>query len=336
MKENRNETGFSEESKNEKGFVQDDGNEARFAEDNPYRKLNNVGQAERILQEMEVQGGEDIYSQNMEKLMYELADALLMPNKQICGDADDFHNFSIMILKIASDYETAFEIVEVGLKVHSSDTDLLADAIRYTRNCGKETESRDYYGRLLEIDYSQWTWRAFSFVIDYLLDGFGDGNSTYDKQLELVQQYQKYYPYEEDAYYSEYEIYNQNNEDQKAVGILKSVVEKMKFCPKCWMRYADIMIDRGEYEEARKYIRCLRIYPHSSDSVNMAHVYYLDGLCRSIAVLSQEDFNEIEVKNIYKVLNMALSHSSCRKNIRMKIEDLFATMKMETGIDNSY
>lgn len=316
MKENRNEIGFEE--------------------DNPYKKLKNIGQAERILQTMGIQDGADAYSEDMEEVMYKLADALLMPDKQVCGDADDFHNFSVMILKIASDYETAFEIVEIGLKIHSFDTDLLADAIRYARNCRKEVESRDYYGKLLEIDYSQWTWRAFSFVIDYLLDGFGDNeNSTYDKQVELVKQYQKYHPYEEDAYYSEYEIYKQNNEEQKAVEILKHTVENMKFCPKCWVRYADIMISRGEYEEAKRYIHCLRISPHSSDSVNMAHIYYLDGLCRSIAVLSQEDFNEVEVGNIYKVLNMALSHSSCRKNTQTKVEDLLTTMEMETGIGNN-
>lgn len=90
----------------------------------------------------------------------------VLSDDNIIGDADDYHNFSVNYYRY-DDYMSAYNIVDKGLSLYPMDVDLLADAICYGMNCNKDCN--DYYERIKQIPYSLWSWRAFCFVIDYLL-----------------------------------------------------------------------------------------------------------------------------------------------------------------------
>lgn len=300
---------------------------------NPYANLSNAGRAERLFSQAQSDGQMD--EDQLDTMLYDLVDALLMKGKRVSGDADDFHNLSVTLLRRADDFESAMEIVELGLELHPTDADLLADGISYGVSCGKKARSTQLFDRLRKIDCSLWTWRAFSFSTDYLLDRYVSEGKPYDldQAFESVRLYQKYYPAREDSRFIEYQIYDKINRSDLALGVLGKAINELKYCPKCWLRYADIMIEQGRNSEAEPCLKKLRSRPQSAESVNMSHVYYLDGLCRANAILDSGNFDKDTVMETYKVLRLAKQHSSLRKRTEGKIDDLIAVLENESGYE---
>ena len=77
----------------------------------------------------------------------------------------------------------------------------------------------------------------------------------------------------------------------------------------------------------------------SAESVNMAYVFYLDGLCRMTLwqqtdEYQEEEFDEKTVKSIYRRFRKALNHSDCRKNLSEKIMNLARSNYQETQIES--
>lgn len=306
--------------------------------------LNSVGKAEELISI----AINDEQRTNEERVgyLYDLVDGLLDEEKEdsLNGDADDFHNFGVAILNVASDYETALDIVQCGLKIHFANTDLLADAIRYGYNCGKYEKCEQWYNMLMSISKKLWTWRAFSFSIDYLLDMMGmledhseeAIHNQEEKIFELVQEYQTYYPDEEDSLVSEFQFYNATNQMEKGIEVLEKANRELKLCPKCWLRYADIMVERGEYEKAEPMIKKLRSKPDSATSINFAYVYYLDGLCKLTRLLEDELYPEEEVRKAYKAFTNALKHRSLSQNTKSKIMQQMEILELESEMECPY
>lgn len=313
------------------------------------KKLNicSMDQAERLISAF---SGAD--SEEKEKALYQIVDSILQREESqpsIGGDADAFHNFTVSLVSIAQDYETAVEILQLGLTIHPTNTDLLADAIRYGYNCGKTEECKQWLAALRQISIASWTWRAFSFSIDYLLDVNGSditsdaADERLKELLNLVKQYQAYYPDREDSYFREYDIFNRTNQKDKAVKVLETAIETFKYCPKCWLRYADIMVDKGDYRAAIPSIKKLCNHPNSADSVNMGYVYSLRGICQ-IALLSQETededdlfsdptYDEKKVNSIYDSFRLALAQEDLRENTRTKVKEQLNSLREKTGFE---
>lgn len=300
---------------------------------NPYANLSNAGRAERLFSQ--AQGDGNRTEDQLDELLYDLADALLMEGKKVSGDADDFHNLSVTLLRRADDFETAMEIVELGLKLHPTDPDLLADGINYGVNCGQASRSAQLFDQLQKIDQSLWTWRAFSFSADYLLDRYISGGTAanLNQVFELVRQYQRYYPTREDSRFIEYQIYDKTNQPQKAQEVLEKAIKELNYCPKCWLRYADIMMEQGCNSKAEPWLKKLRSRPQSAESVDASYAYYLDGLCRANAILDSGNFDKDAVMEAYKALRLAKTHSSLRKRTEGKIDDLISILENESGYD---
>lgn len=302
--------------------------------------LNSVGRAEELINEAINDSG--ITDLMRVEYLYNLVDGLLSEENKgaINGSADDFHNFSVTIIRLANDYETALEIVQNGLGIHATNTDLLADAIRYGYNCGKYVNCEEWYRILEKISKKLWTWRAFSFSIDYLLDKLSSLTDSTEANvdteinyiIELTKEYQKYMPNEEDGRISEYEIYNETNQKEKAMNVLKTANGELKYCPRCWLRYADILMEKGNYEEAEPIIRKLRTKPITASEVNFSYVYYLDGLCKLSRMLDEDDYQEENIKKIYKVFKNALNHPSLNQRIKNKVIDEIKILELESEI----
>ena len=276
-----------------------------------------------------------------EDLLNKIMPALLNSPSPVSGVTDDFHNFSVSVIKQFQKYSVALDIVELGLKSLPDSTDLLADAIRYATSCGKKDRANEYYSRLRYIDYPKWTWRAFSFSIDFLVDQYLNGEgigSCLDEAHALVGSYKKSFPTEEDPWKCEEDIYSKTNNLAKGIEVLKEAINKHDLCPKCWLRYADIMMSQGQYTEAETYLKKLTTNPISTDSVNMAYVYYLDGLCRMTLwqqspEYEEEEFDPKTVNAIYRRFRKAINHPECRYDIKKKAQSLARTVYDETGFE---
>lgn len=245
--------------------------------------IRSVDQAEKLVT------GIDAKPAEKEKKCYEIVDSIMRNDsegKEITGSGDAFHNFSVSIIRFCSDYLTAWEIVQLGRKVHPGNVDLLADSLRYGYNCGKKSECKEYYNELKGIDYSRWTSRAFSFAIDYLIylsTDQGDSlidqyDTSVDGELKAtIKKFQELFPKDDDSRFREYEMYNKRNESENAVAVLVKAMQDLDSCPKCQLRYADMMCDQGKFEEAVDAIMDLCDDPNAVDSVNMAYAYFLRG-----------------------------------------------------------
>lgn len=305
---------------------------------NPFIGMVDVGQAETILNQYRRDEPQD--AEGSEKLLNTLLAALDYA-EQLVGDADDFHNFAVSISKMTSDNKKAINIIQKGLEIYPQNTDLLADAIKYGYSCGEREKCEKWYGELKSIDKSRWSWRAFSFLIDYLLAEWTSSNQnnyTIDDILKLAKDYQTMIPDEEDAWLCEFDIYNGTNQKTKGIHVLEDAISKFPSCPRCWLRYANILMDRGEYEKAEPIIRKMCKDIKTVEKINASYVYFLDGQCKLQKLYNSDayDNDEIEEKDVlvvYKAFKMALSAKDLRENIKSQIEEYIASLSCKTGID---
>lgn len=296
--------------------------------------LKDVGQAENLLSRYQRDYSDH---EGAETMLNDMLDALLAPGVQLTGSADEFHNFSVSISKLSGDNRDALAIVEAGLELHADNTDLLADAILYGRNCGERGKCATWYQKLLGIEKSAWTWRAFSFAIDYLIEEYASKKVDVEEILELAKEYQRQKPDEEDAWLSEYEAYEKTNSREKGLAVLLAADQRFSFCPKCWLRYADIMMEKGNYVEAEAFIKKLRLNPKSGESVNISYVFFLDGLNKMTRMMASEayedgEYDKKEIMKIYKTFRLALCSPELRDNIKQQIDGHISRLEAETEI----
>ena len=198
--------------------------------ENQFNGITDVGQADDLLSQFmrdypaETSGAADMLADILEALRNN-------EEENLTGTATDFHNFSVRITKITNNNRDAFYIVKEGLKIHESNTDLLADALRYGSNCGEKEECNKYYEQLMALDRTHWTWRGFSFLIDYMLEKYASGegeNIAIEDILKICEDYKKIKPDEEDAWLSEQEIYETINQSEQGLKVLKEAIENFK------------------------------------------------------------------------------------------------------------
>lgn len=297
-----------------------------------------VGQIETIISQYFRRTHDDVYSldetNNYRKAAYEIVEEMLSDgeNKTVTGDADDFHNLAVTFSK-EEDYETALEIVKLGLRIHKANTDLLADAIKYGCVCGSYDECDNWCSSLNKITKRKWTWRAYSFLIDYFIDKLDRMNEISDEQfendktkiLELVKEYQDKFYDIEDSWYSEFEVHWKLNERKKARDVLEELSQKKMSCPKIWLRYADILMDDGNLDQAEILLKRLK-----KEDYDSSYAYYLDGRCRLGKFLrdgfASTSVNEEEIHETYRIFALAWrlnTNPSIKDRIRSSVRRLY-------------
>ena len=304
---------------------------------NVFYGITDVGQAESLLNQFRCDRPKDL--NGAEEMLDDLLDALLLPDIELTGDANAFHNFAVSITRISNDNKDAFNIVREGLKIHSGNVDLLADAIKYGYNCGQKEYCQKCFATLNTIKKDKWTWRAFSFSIDYLREEWADKDTdTAEDILKLVKEYQEMRPDEEDAWLCEYEVYDSINQTSRGIEVLEKAIEQFRFCPKCCLRYAEIMMDRGDYEKAEPIIKKLRLNPKTGESINLSFMFYLDGLCKMSKLMASDEYedgdvDEREVIKVYRSFRLALTSPGLREGTKQRIDENIERLSKETGIE---
>lgn len=300
----------------------------------PVSKVNAIAQG--YLRSIDEFKDED--DEESREALYSLIDRFILQSQQ-SGDADDFHNFAVAL---ARKNETALtcQILESGLKLFPKNVDLLADYLQYGVDCEKFDDCKKHYKTLLKIPRRRWTWRGFAFLIDYLK--FLIENSVSEKEidaksremLEIVSDFKKFYPYSEETYRVEASIYRCLNNQDEELSVLQGALDKIDVAPRCALRCADILFERGRYEEATEKIkRGISDATQTQSVVNEGYIYYLSALCK-IAVAQKRGniLGESQVNEVYSDFNIALKDlrdSSYVEVIKTKTN----TLMNKTGIE---
>lgn len=230
------------------------------------------------------------------------------------GTVDDWHNFAVDIA--GNDlYDLCCDIIEKGLELFPKNTDLLADYLQYGISCGRIDKCKKYYKILAKIPKIRYTWRAYSFSVDWLRYQWERSDS--EKEFEKLQKemqglivaFRKNMPDDEESYRCEADvcklIHNQKEEER----VLRLALAELLIAPKCALRLADMLFDRGDYEDALAQIqRGINDANQTQASVNEGYLYYLFGLAKMAVVMRNGDaFNEATANAIYANFDMALA-----------------------------
>lgn len=276
--------------------------------DIPVRKMENI--CERVLAENS--GNYEDTASRAE--LNDLINSFL--NQQThSGDADDWHNLAVT-LSLRDEYKLACDILTCGIKYFPKNVDLLADYLLYGMDCAETEQCKKISQTLLSIPKRLWTWRGFSFLINYILQTeaqYAETDEDLDKILEkllnIAYEYRKLFPASEDSYRVEATIYKTLNMFDKYIMILEQAMKEISVCPKCSLMYADSMFESGNYQEALKGVtRSIADASQLKQSVHDGYLYFLHGLCIVAAAQKNNDnLNEDVIINIYSDFNMALS-----------------------------
>lgn len=289
-------------------------------------QIFSAGEADELIKE---------YYGNMEE-MKQIAIEFLN-QKKITGSPDEFHNLSISFSR-NDDYYNACKILRKGLDLYPYEVNLLADFLCSCINCGLVDEGKKYFHRLSEIPKIRWTWRAFSFSIDFLLFFVNEINEEHilrkerDRIWELSEEYLKFFENLEDVYICKYEIHHSFNENNKAEACLEKAINKLKVCDRCALRYADIMFDRGDYVKANEAIqKCLSSSARTQQTINLSYAYMLSGLCKISIHYNELASNKEIVKGIYKDFQIAREYSSAL-NYEIIMERQIRILEIKSGV----
>lgn len=286
-------------------------------------RMMSVGEAEKKAREL-------IDEENNEEL-FELANRLLS-QERVHGSEIEFHNFSLNYSK-RSAYDLACDILDKGLEQFPRSVDLLADYLQTGINCNRVSQCDACYKTLQQIPKVRWTWRGFSFSIDYLLHLSSMLNEEElekmkDTMLKLADEYQVLFPAEEDPFICKAEIYDFFNDRSATKSLLQQAITDIVVCPKCSLRLSDMLFEEGAYQDALNVIeKCLYQSIQTQDSVNHGYLYYLSGLCRTVLLLKDSAYQDTKrVKDVYHDFAIAqrsgLQHGAYLRVMRRQIDIL--------------
>lgn len=271
--------------------------------------IHSMGEAESIAKLMVLHGDIDG--------LYGLRDLVLTGT--IKGSGDEFHNFCVNYAS-RGDYESACNLLKVGLSQHSLSTDLLADYLQYGIKCGKEDDCNKYYAQLNAIPKNRWTWRSFDFSIDYLkaiTSSLSDTTEIEFKKAEmisLVDEFQKQMPYNEQPFLAKAEIYEFFGLHNDATETLKTAVNSIKVSPKCCLKYSDLMLEHGEYNEVITTTkRGIVASAQDQATVNIGYLFYLSALAKDALIHEREVYQDetaiLDVYSDYRIAEALLDAS---------------------------
>jgi len=238
----------------------------------------------------------------------------LLECEKITGTSDDYYDFALGLAKVG-DYDTACRIIEHGLRTYPHAVDLLAfylyygvDSDTYRDNCA------NHYNTLCEISKERWTWRSYSFSLNYLNALFETTvdvekkTTIMERMNELIVMFRQKYPNNERVYIAEARLYS-TSDPQQEFNILEKAVSDLSLCPRTAYRYSVLLIDQanGSDDYKKAFTALKKALKSTTDyDINYKNVYFLQGLCLAEILQENEDYkNDESVREIYKCFRMA-------------------------------
>lgn len=244
--------------------------------------------------------------------------------------------------------ESALEILEEGLSFYPYDVDLLADAVQWApvgpgaldSADGEVRYAEDYYKVLAEREF-MWTWRAYDFSIDYLVDKKSvisdqeGAMSALSEADELSISYVEAFPNDERSYAARVKVLKALRKYDEAERLLHDVVfggeeAKAISAPSCCVEYIGMLLEKGDYATAAKVARKAIIGDaQTQPTVNLGYLLFLEALSLDALYLKggTEDGespkcegSEITVDRVYKLYGIARELVSDRSSFVSTID----------------
>ena len=315
-------------------------NDAAHSEQVYHGNINSVEAAEDISRAYKTRAAYELISEEeYASVLYKLLDVVL--NENLTGDSDDWHNFAINFSQ-RSDYINACKVLDKGIEYHGHSVDLLADYIKYGMLCGEREKCASFYEKLANMPSTIMTWRGFDFSIDYLLllvhqSVSQDEIDILREKINIcIEKFIKRYPYDEQSYLAQAEVFLAFGEFDDAVGTLSDAMSKFS-APKCCLKYADLMLPRGNFDEVIRATQLGISYSAQEQAgVNVAYLFYLSALAKDGKLHKEggEAYNdEARIKDIY--LDYMLAEKSFDENRSAYIENIrnrTTLLSIKTGI----
>ena len=269
-------------------------------------------------------------------------------NKDVPGSETDYHNLGVEFSRQNCE-KFAAAVSLIGLETYPMSPDLLADAIKYSQEIGDVASCQTVIEKLKNVDASYWKWRTFVFVIDFLKDslGYSKDMESFKDNLKLaekfIEDFKRIIPHEERAYVAEAELYQNQNDYERAITALRNGIETVRVAPQCCMKLADIYMELGKYDEVEKMARKgVLATIQDQPTVSIGYIYYLLAMSMDAQRIIRRDsededrMTEEEIKSIVKAyvtadrlfVNEGREGVSYRRTIRAKR----IMIEMEEGI----
>lgn len=209
----------------------------------------------------------------------------------IYGTADAYHNLASEFARKRL-YKQAELVSTFGTMKYPFNVDLLADVVKFGSNTQDWDSCDDAYRELRSIDYSKWTWRTFTFVIDYLLVKLElpdtDSKAVNRDLKELIAQYKKLN--DERAWVAESELLEKMGKQKEMIAVLKNGIATVNVAPQCCLKLTDVLLENGEYDDVIKFAAIgLRGTAQEQPSASIGYFTYVSALAKD-ALIHKEDF----------------------------------------------
>ena len=294
-------------------------------------------------------------AEEMNEIEIKLMDAKIA--ESLAGTADEFHNASVELVREQL-YDFAVRLLDLGIRKYPISTDLYADILKYGLECRRIQTLQIYYEGgnnyqgLKNIPKRFWTWRSFTFSIDYLqeyLKYFDEGTDQFDnikKEIELL--IASYYKCAESftdqsehekAYMAESEYLALIGETDKSYEILKNAINSLPgHCPQCALRLADYYFEKADYENAVKYSRVAIDSVSTQDAISVGYAYFIMAISmeRKAKFVDKVTLNENICRPIFKAYKCAYVDLCIdkRRTLCQSVQKRVMQLEIETGLES--
>lgn len=265
---------------------------------------------------------------------------------RIQGSENDFHNLSVEFSKNDCEPFAAATAI-IGVEFYPMSTNLLADAIKYSQEIGDFENCKRGFEALKKIDRKYWTWRTFVFAIDYLKGSLSsvskieEFEKNIDEAKTLIEEFKEYIPHDERSYVAEAELYQNQNDYNKAIEVLRVGVNAVVVAPQCCMKLAYLQLERGEYEEAKIYAKKgILATIQDQPTISLGYLYYILALTMDASRIIRREagasIDEGEIQNILTAYHTAdkllINEGRLNVSYRNTIKARLIVMKQEEGL----
>jgi len=277
----------------------------------------------------------------------------------LAGTANEFHNACVELAQ-ENCYDFAITLLEIAVQRYPKNTDVCADVIQYGMKTHSLDDLKKYYDGdetftgLKNIPKRLWTWRAFSFSLDYLVeclkeeDELSDHYKTIQTEIEsLIVEYKKSaesfsdQSEQERAYMAACEYKQAIGKSEEAYKELREAVEKLpNRCPQCALTLADYYFEQAQFESTVKYAQLAIDSVGTQEAISVGYAYYILAISLQRIENSKGGTTTTErAKPIFKAYHKAYEYlridgrTSLCKTLQKRVRAMEIDTDFSSGID---
>lgn len=273
---------------------------------------------------------------------------------EFVGRADDYHNLAVDYSRKQMWLEACY-ITERGLSYFVSSVDLLADMIKYSTDAGKTKDAMTYFEELLTINKDRWTWRAYVFASDFLIERLnvdkGAEEELKEQAYSIVKTFlsrAEQHPELTDKAYFQYaktiKEYGRCDDNDGLPnleeGALLKGCQKTKNASRCALRLADIYFERGAYDEAIKYLNMSKLaLSKPQPELSGSYLFLLRAMTNTSKLFADSSGKQLseaekEIRDIYRDFNTALANHDLPDEYMDVVKATIKILEVQSGLKN--